>query len=228
MGRVWQPEKGASRPAHRRRRARLQPARACAIQAARRDARVSPSERTIDWINGGASSPIACADRCAILLCQCVLLIIVRASRLVNFAAAEQGTAEDTMTMLEQTSKHARECLERAADCRRRAQKAPDANMQAFWRQQEARWMKLAESNDLSARLSAFLDVQDGKQFSPEAEEGVQTLVDIFDRVCRTLDLDVSEDTRPRKIARTIIEATLAGESDPDKLFFCGLGAVSH
>lgn len=133
--------------------------------------------------------------------------------------------------MLEHTSKRARECLERAADCRRRAQEAGDADnagMRAVWERQEARWLKLAERHDLSTRITTFLNVPDGATFSPEAEEGVQTLVDIFDRVCRALDLDLSDDTLPRKIARTIIEATLAGESDPEKLFLCGLGAVSH
>ena len=130
--------------------------------------------------------------------------------------------------MLDRLSDHARHCHERAADCRRRAHDAADEETRAFWQQQEARWLKLAESEDLSSRIASFIDVQDGRTFSPEAEEGVQTLVDIFDRVCRALDLDVSDDTQPRKIARTIIEATLAGESDPDKLFLRGLSAVSH
>ena len=56
--------------------------------------------------------------------------------------------------MLEQMSKHARECLERAADCRRRAQEAGDAETQADWHEQEARWLKLAEQNDLSTRIA--------------------------------------------------------------------------
>ncbi|HEV2628402.1 MAG TPA: hypothetical protein VGV41_07135 [Pseudolabrys sp.] len=130
--------------------------------------------------------------------------------------------------MLELMSKHARECLERAADCRRRAQEAGDAETQADWHEQEARWLKLAEQNDLSTRITTFLHVPDGATFSPEAEAGVRTLVDIFDRICRTIDLDLTDDIQPRKIARTIIEATLAGESDPDKLFLCGLKSVSH
>jgi len=130
--------------------------------------------------------------------------------------------------MLGRISEHARHCHERAADCRRRAQEAADADTRAFWEQEEARWLELADSGELSARIASFLDMQDGKKFSPEAEEGVQTLVDIFDRVCRAIDLDLSDDTQPRKIARTIIEATLAGESDPDRLFACGLKAVAH
>ena len=100
--------------------------------------------------------------------------------------------------------------------------------MQAVWERQEARWLKLAGNDDLSLRIRTFLHVPDNAAFTPEAEEGVQTLVAIFDRVCRTLDLDLGDDAAPRKIARTIIEATLAGESDPEKLFLCGLSAVSH
>lgn len=130
--------------------------------------------------------------------------------------------------MLQHNSKYVRECLERAADCRRRAQEACDAEMQAVWERQEARWRELARSEDLSSRITTFLHLHDGATFSPEAEEGVQTLVTIFDRVCRALDLDLGDDTAPRKIARTIIEATLSGESDPEKLFLCGLHAVSH
>lgn len=130
--------------------------------------------------------------------------------------------------MLERISDHARHCYERATDCRQRALDAGDADTRAFWQQQEARWLQLAESEDLSARISSFLDVQDDSTFSPEAEQGVRTLVDIFDRVCRALDLDVTDETQPRKIARTIIEATLAGESDPDRLFLCGMKAVAH
>ncbi len=100
--------------------------------------------------------------------------------------------------------------------------------MQAFWRRQEARWLKIAAKDDWSSHIAMFLDVPNGASFSPEAEDGMKTLVDIFDRICRALDLDLGDDTLPRKVARTIIEATLAGESDPDKLFLCGLNAVSH
>jgi hypothetical protein len=130
--------------------------------------------------------------------------------------------------MLQHTSKHVRYCYERAADCGRAAREATDPATRKFCLEQEARWLKLAQSHDLSARIAAFLDVPQDAGFAPETEEGVQTLVDIFDRVCRALDLDLSDDTIPRRIARTIIEATLAGESDPDKLFHCGLNAASH
>jgi len=130
--------------------------------------------------------------------------------------------------MLKRVSDHARHCYERAAHCRDNARHAADADSRAFWEQQEARWLKLAESYDLSVRITTFLTAPDDKQAAPEADAGVRSLVDIFDRVCRALDLDLADDTQPRRIARTIIEATLAGESDPDRLFLCGMRAAAH
>ena len=129
--------------------------------------------------------------------------------------------------MLHRTPQHLRDCLERAADCRRRADELSDPDAKAFWLAQEARWIKLAESEGLSARVASFLELQDGNTFSPEAEEGVQALVGIFDRVCRALELDLSDDAHARKIARTLIEAALGGESDPDRLFARAVTAVS-
>ena len=129
--------------------------------------------------------------------------------------------------MLHRTPQHVRDCLERAADCRRRADDASNPEVAAFWLEQEARWINLAESEGLSARVATFLELPHGKTFSPEAEEGVQALVDIFDRVCRALELDLSDDAHARKIARTLIEAALGGESDPDRLFARAVTAVS-
>lgn len=93
---------------------------------------------------------------------------------------------------------------------------------------QEASWFTLASSYDLSERISTFVGVQDVTKFSPEAVEGVAALADIFDRVCVALHLDVGEVTQPRKIARTLIETAMAGESDPEKLFLAGVKAVSN
>ena len=129
--------------------------------------------------------------------------------------------------MLRPTPKHVRDCYERAADCRQKANDAPDREGAAFWREQETRWIKLAESHDLSARITTFLELPHDRQFSPEAEEGVQALVGIFDRVCRALELDLSDDAHARKIARTLIEAALGGESDPERLFARAVSAVS-
>ena len=116
--------------------------------------------------------------------------------------------------MLHRTPQHVRDCLERAADCRRRADELSDPDAKAFWLAQEARWIKLAESEGLSARIATFLELPHG-------------LVGIFDRVCRALELDLSDDAHARKIARTLIEAALGGESDPDRLFARAVTAVS-
>jgi hypothetical protein len=129
--------------------------------------------------------------------------------------------------MLRRTPKQMSDCYERADECRRRADSASRPEIANFWLEQEARWIKLAESEGLSTRVSTFLELQDGQKFSPEAEEGVQALVEIFDRVCRTLDLDLSDEMHARKIARTLIEAAISGESDPEALFAAAVKAVA-
>ena len=136
-------------------------------------------------------------------------------------------TAGLGQAMLHRTPQHVRDCLERAADCRRRADDVSDPEVAAFWLAQEARWVKIAASEGLSARVATFLELPHDKTFSPEAEEGVQALVGIFDRGCRALELDLSDDAHARKIARTLIEAALGGESYPDRLFARAVTAVS-
>src|SRR3569833_249452 len=89
--------------------------------------------------------------------------------------------------MLARTPEQVRDCYERANECRRRAGTESHQEMAAFWREQEARWIRPAESEDLSARIATFLDLPPGKAFSAEAEEGVQTLADIFTHVCRAV-----------------------------------------
>ena len=130
--------------------------------------------------------------------------------------------------MLKRTPKDARYCYERAADFSRAAQSAADAETRAFCREQEARWLKLAQSYELSERLATFIGTRRQATFSPEAEQAVQTLQGIFTRACRALDLDGSDEVEPRKIARTLIEAAIGGESDPEALFRAALKAVSN
>lgn len=147
---------------------------------------------------------------------------------LVNFVASAQGALEDNRRMLKVASRHVRNCHERAADCRRRAEVAVDPELQDFWREQEARWLQRAECEDLSARGSRFVDTEDDDLFVPEAEDGVAALVRVFNRACQTLNLDLSDETLPRKIARTIIVAAIDGESDPERLYERALRAVSN
>lgn len=129
--------------------------------------------------------------------------------------------------MLDSTVRHARDCYARAADCRARAEAAADPDMRAFWLGQEERWLKLANSDSLFARISGFLGTGEDV-FSPEAEDGIATLVALFNRVCEELDLGESGEELPRKVARTLIQAALAGESDPAALYRCAVEAVSH
>jgi hypothetical protein len=129
--------------------------------------------------------------------------------------------------MLDLASKHVRNCQARAADCRRRANAAIDDETRAFWRKEEERWLKLAESES-SERNSVFLESEGDGTFSPEAEDGVATLVRVFNRACVDLNLDLSDETLPRKIARTIIVSAIDGESDPERLYQRAIRAVSN
>jgi hypothetical protein len=125
-------------------------------------------------------------------------------------------------------SEHVRICRERATDCRNRADAAIDADARAFWSQQEARWLRLAYSEDISARISGFLDTGGESTFSSGTEEGIAVLLDVFRRVCVALDVDQSDPAAPRKIAHTIIMAALDGEDDPEALYRLALQAASH
>jgi hypothetical protein len=75
---------------------------------------------------------------------------------------------------------------------------------------------------------TAVIMASNDKRFSPEAAEGVQRLKGLFNGVCAILDLDESDEARARKIARVLIEATMAGESDPDTLIRLAVKAVSN
>jgi hypothetical protein len=137
--------------------------------------------------------------------------------------AKEQGLA-----MLARTPEQVRDCYERAAECHRRAETASHQEMAAFWREQEARWIRIAESENLSACIATFLDLPPGKAFSAEAEEGVQTLADIFTHVCRALALDEGDEAVSRTIARTLIGGALGGECDPERLFTAAVKAAAN
>jgi hypothetical protein len=80
----------------------------------------------------------------------------------------------------------------------------------------------------LFVRHTALLDTDDAPNFSPEAADGVRALVAVFNRACLALNLDRSDEVVPRKIARSIIEAAIAGESDPEVLYQGALKAVSN
>ena len=129
--------------------------------------------------------------------------------------------------MLDKIDQHARDCYVRAAECRERAEATADPDMRDFWLGEEERWVRLAGSDSLSARISGYLDTPTDT-FSPEAEDGIGALVDVFNRVCLELNLDLDDQELSRKVARTLIQAALAGESDPVALHRCAVEAVSH
>ncbi|HXD45836.1 MAG TPA: hypothetical protein VN655_11940 [Pseudolabrys sp.] len=129
--------------------------------------------------------------------------------------------------MLDKIDQHARDCYVRAAECRERAEATDDPDMRDFWLGEEERWVRLAGSDSLSSRISGYLGTSKDT-FSPEAEDGIAALVDVFNRVCVELNLDPGDEEFPRKVARTLIQAALAGESDPAVLHRCAVEAVSH
>ena len=83
-------------------------------------------------------------------------------------------------------------------------------------------------SHQSFVRNAALLETEDLPDYSLEAAEGVRALVAVFNRACLALNLDRSDEEVPRKIARSIIEAAIAGESDPEVLYQGALKAVSN
>jgi hypothetical protein len=77
-------------------------------------------------------------------------------------------------------------------------------------------------------RNAALLETEDLPDYSLEAAEGVRALVAVFNRACLALNLDLTDEVVPRKIARSIIEAAIGGESDPEALYEGALKAVSN
>ena len=65
-------------------------------------------------------------------------------------------------------------------------------------------------SNKSSVRDVAHLETDDLPTYSPEAADGVRALVAVFNRACLALNLDLTDEVVPRKIARSIIEAAIA------------------
>ena len=140
-------------------------------------------------------------------------------------AQARTGTAVD---MSSNVSEHVRECRAHAAACGRRARAADDATVRSFWRQEQARWLRRAQTCRQSAEAPHATDMLQQIPFSPDAEGGVQRLAAIFNGVCLLLGLEDGGDPQARVIARTLIEAALAGESEPDVLIRLAIKTVSH
>jgi hypothetical protein len=98
--------------------------------------------------------------------------------------------------------------------------------------------VKFAASEQCAARkdrpaaetsaMPAMLEPNPNGTFSPEAEDAVATLVRVFNRACGTLALDASDESVSRTLARTIIEAAIDGESDPEALYQRAMNAVSN
>lgn len=68
--------------------------------------------------------------------------------------------------MLQPTSRKAALCYERAAEAKRKADSTACPSEQSDLLEMEARWLKLAESYELSERITKFLDYVDLQKLS--------------------------------------------------------------
>ena len=66
--------------------------------------------------------------------------------------------------MLENVNEHARECLSKAAECRRLAESTSDQRMRSDFLDMERRWLKLANSYQFADRLSDWLSEAERKR----------------------------------------------------------------
>ena len=135
--------------------------------------------------------------------------------------------------MLRRTSDHIDDCYRHAASCRDRAASANCANLHEFWKRREGDWNRLAAGLELSVRVATILKRASNRparpvRIPPAAKEGVDALLGIFHRACHTLKLTADDQTPARAVARAILEAAMAGEDDPDKLYEAALKTISQ
>src|SRR5262245_61449184 len=70
--------------------------------------------------------------------------------------------------MLRQLSKEQRECLDRALECRGRADASTDGTARKTFLDMEQRWLRLARSYEYMERLDLFLNAQTPRKPKPE------------------------------------------------------------
>ena len=66
--------------------------------------------------------------------------------------------------MLQNLSSNVRECLQRAKECAERAKHAQNPALQRDFIDMEARWLKLARSNQFSEQLQTFTSHNEGQR----------------------------------------------------------------
>lgn len=83
--------------------------------------------------------------------------LCVRAGR-HGSTTAESETCKGIGTMRQRENSRARECLEQAAVCHRRAEQTSEPEMRAFLLRLENSWLTLAKSYDLCSETDVFLE----------------------------------------------------------------------
>lgn len=130
--------------------------------------------------------------------------------------------------MPKRPSNDMRDCRERAAVCRRRADATDDPQGRAFWQAQERRWLGVDAGCGIAKCVSTCVHLNAGSLAAPQPEDGIAALIDVFHRVCAELKLDGAHQALPRRVAHTILEAALDGEDNLDSLYARALKAASH
>src|SRR5262245_44507315 len=123
-----------------------------------------------------------------------------------------------------------RRCYQRAAESHERAAQASDAQAKGQYLAMEERWLRLAQSYELTESLSDFgaearrhleekcpprLARINDNAFAPE---DVTILVEAFEGTLKALQLKDREDPLTLCVARCIIDLGKQGERDPTRL----------
>ncbi len=130
--------------------------------------------------------------------------------------------------MLDRPSSRLQDCYRRADEAARRAEASDCAELRAFWDKQEARWIQIAGYAQFSERVASFL--RSGKP-EPDAilqedEAGIDALVDIFNRVCITMNIDARDTRASHAVAQVLVKAAMLGICDPEVLYNLAMQAA--
>jgi hypothetical protein len=134
--------------------------------------------------------------------------------------------------MLNKLTEQVRECLEHSEDCARKAAAQPDgSSLKEDFLNLEKNWRSLAQSIQLSARLTDFtkktkqvsapiIPFLSGQAFDPETVEAMgQAVV----TTCESLGLSDRNDAMTKLVAEKIIELAQRGIKKPTALHFAAM-----
>jgi hypothetical protein len=131
--------------------------------------------------------------------------------------------------MLNGLSPRVQDCYRRADACARRADVTDCAEQRKYWHKQEAHWILIAAYCEFSERVGSFL-----KSGWPHLSSilwaegaGLDALVDIFNRVCTTMNIDPQNESVTHIITQTLVTAVGHGERDAEVLYYLAVQAIT-